>query len=145
MVKGIDWKVEKNNLGEVQGQVRGATHDEVREIMDDILTDVQRRMHIPGTGQTYIHGGITHQASSPGQAPAAEFGDLVASYEVGVAWEGDNAVGIIHSNEPSAAALEYGAPARNLAARPAVTPAGEKMRGDAPSRLSNRLRRLIFR
>jgi hypothetical protein len=128
MANGITWRVEKNNLGEIQGQIRGATYDEVKEQTDMVLTDVQRRMHIPGQGRIYIRGGHTHQASAPGQAPAADTGGVIASYETGVAWEGDNAVGIIHSDHPASAALEYGAPARNLAPRPALVPAGEAVR-----------------
>lgn len=141
MAGGIRWDVHSNHLGAIQGQIRGASHDAVRDMMDDILTDVQRRMHIPGTGRIYVHGGITHQASSPGQAPAAETGDLVASYEVGVAWEGDNAVGIIHSDKQYAAKLEYGTV--TIAPRPAVTPAGEAARGEFPNRLSSKIRRAI--
>lgn len=133
---GIKWDVLSNNLGEIQGQVRGASYDATRDMMDDILRDVQRRMHISGRGRMYVHEGIPHRASAPGQAPAAEFGDLIASYEVGVVWEGDSAVGIIHSDSRYAAALEYGSPARHLAPRPAVTPAGEAARVAFPDRLS---------
>jgi hypothetical protein len=91
-----------------------------------MLVDIQRRMHQQGRGRTYVHDGISHQASAPGQAPAAETGALIASYEVGVAMEPTGPVGIVHSDSPYAAALEYGT--RRITPRPAVTPAAEAVR-----------------
>lgn len=121
----ISFKVQHNNLGALQGQIRGQSLKAVEQTMDDIHTDVMRRQHVPGRGIIYVHGGITHQASAPGQAPAAETGELIASYEVGVAMTPSGPVGIIHTDTEYAAALEYGAPGRGLAPRPSLTPAGE--------------------
>lgn len=136
----LEFTVVANLLtGQLQGQIRGLSYEAVRETCDDILTDVQHRMHQPGTGRIYVHGGISHQASAPGQAPAAETGDLIASYEVGVGMEASGPVGIVHSDSPYAAALEYGDPATNLAPRPALTPAGEAARGKHESRLAGKL------
>lgn len=140
---GITWKVLGNNLGELQGQIRGACYEETRDTMDSIKAEVLRLMHIPGRGRIYTRNGHTHQASAPGQAPAADTGGLIAQIEVGVAWEGDNVVGIIHNDHPAAAALEYGAPGRNLAPRPAFTPAGEKVRKRIAGSLASRIRKRI--
>lgn len=35
----------------------------------------------PKTGRIYTHGGITHQASAPGEAPASDTGTLQASVQ----------------------------------------------------------------
>lgn len=120
MADDITWTV-VDNIASIQGQIRGLSYDAVKESCDDVLVDVMRRMHVPGSGRIYVHGGISHQASAPGQAPAAETGALIASYEVGVAMTADGPVGIIHSDSPYAADLEYGT--ANIAPRPALTPA----------------------
>lgn len=142
MAREIDFQVVSNRLtGAVQGQIRNLSEQAVRDACERVLVDVQRRMHQPGSGRIYVHGGITHQASAPGQAPAAEFGDLIASYEIGIAMTSDGPVGIIHSDSDYAAPLEYGAPGRNLSARPALTPAGEAERQRFRSDAEKTLRR----
>lgn len=138
MANDLNWTVVTNDLtGAIQGQIRRQSLEAVKETMDEILTDVRRRMHIPGRGRIYVHGGITHQASAPGQAPAAEAGDLWASYEVGVAMTADGPVGIIHSDSPYASVQEYGD--YRQAPRPALTPAGEAARKTIVSFLTARL------
>lgn len=142
MAREIHFQVLSNRLtGEIQGQIRGLSEQAVRDSCERILVDIQRRMHQPGTGRIYVHGGIMHQASAPGRAPAAEFGDLIASYEIGIARTSDGPVGIVNSDSPYAAPLEYGAPARNLAPRPALTPAGEAERGKFQREAETKLKR----
>ena len=138
----IKWTVVSNQLGALQGQIRNQSYEAVRETMDAIRTETMRLMHIPGTGRVYVHGGLSHQASSPGQAPAAETGGLIASIEVGVAMTPDGPVGIIHTDHEAAAALEYGSPARNLAPRPFMTPAGAASAGPFRNITEKKLRTL---
>lgn len=137
---GIKWSVLSNRLnGDVQGQIRGASRSSVKQSTDEIKADIMRRMHIPGTGRIYTRNGLVHQASSPGQAPAAETGGLIASIDTWIGEEHGQPVGIVHSDHEAAAHLEYGAPGRGLAARPAFTPAGkayqDKYKGDLETRL----------
>lgn len=140
---GIKWQVLSNNLtGAVQGQIRDAGRASVRQITDAIKADVIRRMHVPGTGRIYTRGGFVHQASSPGQAPAAETGGLIASIDTWIGEEGGKPVGIVHSDHEAAVSLEYGAPGRNLAARPAFTPAGKAAEGQYKGDIENRLKRI---
>lgn len=132
MASDISWKVESNRMtGEIQGQIRNVTYEAVRRTCDRVLADVIRRMHIPGTGRIYTRGGLTHQASAPGQAPAADAGDLIASYEIFVTLTPTGPAGIVGSTSPYAARLEYGG--GNIAPRPALTPA---MQAEAPNMVS---------
>ncbi len=122
MADDIRFSVLSNRCtGEIQGQIRGLAYDVVRDVCEDALVDVRRRMHEPGRGRIYVHGGISHQSSAPGQAPAAETGALIASYEVGVAMTPIGPVGIVGSDSPYAGPLEYGT--ARVAPRPALTPA----------------------
>jgi hypothetical protein len=139
---GVKFQVVSNNLGALQGQLRGLAFDATRETMDDIHVDILRRVHEPGRGRIYVHNGLMHQASAPGQAPAAETGGLMASIEVGVAMTPTGPVGIVHTDHEAAAPLEYGAPARNLAPRPFMTPAGAMASGPFKDNTEKRLRTL---
>lgn len=138
----LTFKVVSNNLGALQGQIRNLSYEATRETIDKIHVETIRLMHIPGTGRIYVHNGLSHQASAPGQAPAAETGGLIASIEIGVAMTPDGPVGIIHTDHEAAAALEYGSPARHLAPRPFMTPAGAAAAGPFKNATEKRLRTL---
>ena len=138
----VTFKVVSNNLGALQGQIRNLSLDATRETTDQIHVAILRAMHEPGRGRIYVHNGLSHKASSPGQAPAAETGGLIASIEVGVAMTPDGPGGIVHTDHEAAASLEYGAPARNLAPRPFMTPAGAAASGPFKNNTAKRLRTL---
>lgn len=142
MAKDIEFKVVSNNLGAIQGQIRNLSLDATRETCDAIHVDVMKRMHEPGRGRVYVHNGLIHQASAPGQAPAAETGGLIMSIEVGVAMTPDGPVGIIHTDHEAARPLEYGSPANNLAPRPFMTPAGAAATGSFKNATEKKLRTL---
>lgn len=141
MADDITWKVTSNRLtGEIQGQIRGLSREAVTELITIIRTDVMRRMHEPGRGRIYTRGGITHQASAPGQAPAAETGDLIASIRTEVHDTAAGPVGVVGSDLAKARPLEYGN--GRVAPRPAWTPAGEAARKRAQAILTDHLRKV---
>jgi hypothetical protein len=72
---------------------------------------------VPGTNQLYT-------ASSPGEAPAVQLGDLRKSVKSGVEKEGKVVVGFVGSELPKASMLEMGT--SRMAARPWLRPSFEK-------------------
>lgn len=45
-----------------------------------ITNRIKRSLHHVGGGRIYTRGGISHQASAPGEAPASDLGRLAQSY-----------------------------------------------------------------
>lgn len=68
---------------------------------------VKKIMSPPKTGRVYKSGGRSHQASAPGEAPANDLGNLVAS--IREEYEPNHLRGFVVVSAPYAAALEYGA------------------------------------
>ena len=93
-----------------------------------ILTaKVVRTLSTPGRGKVvrsrasssaFGVGFIEHTASAPGDPPAPDLGELRRS----IAWAHTGKVTRVGSNLPQSAPLEFGAPARNLLARPFMRP-----------------------
>jgi hypothetical protein len=99
----------------------------------EVRGDIQRRIQRgPKTGQVYVRGNVTHQASAPGEAPATDTGTLASSisYRMVRAMTAE-----IESRLPYATYLEFGT--RNIAPRPAWTPALESKRADFVRRVTN--------
>lgn len=114
----MDIKVLSNRLtGEIQTQLRAGSDKAAMETAEYIVVDVKRRMHEPGRGRIYG----SHQASAPGQAPAADTGKLWASVQRRKIADG---VWVAESDDENAANLEYGT--HKIAPRPAWTPAAVK-------------------
>lgn len=68
----------------------------------------------PKTGRVYRRNGVAHQASAPGQPPAADTGDLAG--KIGTAVDSDKMTGTVEFYSAHAKHLEYGT--RNMAPRP---------------------------
>lgn len=109
-----------------------AVEDTLYAIEREIKTRIQRG---PKSGRVYRRGGVTHQASSPGQPPATDIGALVDSVKVNLS---DSSVG---SNLAYAAYLEYGT--RKMAPRPVWVPVAEQEGPKLPRRIEDKLRRFI--
>ena len=92
---------------------------EIRNITLETLSGPRsgRVYRVPGTRQTYI-------ASSPGQAPAVQLGDLRKSVEFGIEKEGSSVIGYVGSKLSKAAILEHGS--RHMLPRPWLRPSFEK-------------------
>jgi len=110
--------------GEVAQQVADQVSKGALRIQNDMRRAVQKG---PATGRTYTHGGVSHRASAPGEAPASDSGNLAShinhifkdrfTAEVG-------AIGV-----PYAARLEFGgkdSKGRYIAPRPYLRPALKK-------------------
>lgn len=70
---------------------------------------VKKKLTGPRTGRIYIIGGITHQASAPGEPPAAFSGNLRRSItHTDVMWDGDEASAEVGSSAIQARILEWG-------------------------------------
>lgn len=78
------------------------------------------------TGRIYRRRGIEHQASAPGEPPATDTGELIASGRAGAELNGDVVQGVVEYRAPYAVHLEYGT--RKMAARPFLNPAIERNR-----------------
>ena len=83
----------------------------------------------PHTGRVYKRGGVTHQASAPGQPPASDTGALSGS----IYTEPDAEGWVVGSRLAYAAYLEYGT--RKMASRPVWTPEAEKIEPEFQARL----------
>lgn len=109
---------------EVADDVRKAVYGTAFELRGDIVKRIQRG---PASGRVYKRGGVLHQASAPGEAPASDTGRLANSvYLDDEAFLGGRAVVTVGSVLAYAKHLEYGT--RKMAPRPAWTPAAEQAR-----------------
>lgn len=77
-----------------------------------------------GTGRTYRHGNVEHQASAPGEPPATDTGTLAGSIHV---VPGDRQAEVVASAS-YAAYLEFGT--SKMAPRPYMRPAVDKHQGE---------------
>src|SRR5947209_5934865 len=103
-----------NNLGAILGKLESGLPAVVETATTGIKTAIQTAMHSsPASGRTYHRRGRTHQASSPGEAPAVDTGGLVG----GIATQNAGTSGMVTIPGP-AAFLELGT--RKLSPRPFV-------------------------
>jgi len=87
------------------------------ELRGDVVKRIQRG---PATGRTYQRGGVSHQASAPGEAPATDQGRLAGSVTFDKVAKMSATVG---SDLVYAAVLEFGSD--RIEPRPAWVPAVE--------------------
>lgn len=80
----------------------------------------------PATGRTYQRRGIAHVASSPGNPPRTDTGNLINSIRTKFMYE--NLTGIVNAGALYAAPLEFGTP--KIEPRPFMRPALANRRRD---------------
>jgi len=102
---------------------------ELDGILSDMAFDVEaeskRSMQgTPKTGRTYRRGSVSHTASSPGNAPAVDTGQLLQNISVKRRKKADYDVGS-RKGAPHGFWLEFGT--RSVAKRPWLTPAFDKI------------------
>ena len=110
------------DLSAVEQAVQQATLDGMRMGMQYVANDAKRavaRGH--KTGRIYRRGGVSHQASAPGEPPATDTGALVNSIAGDAVISGGVVQGIIRAAVHYAAWLELGT--RRMVARPFLAPA----------------------
>ena len=80
----------------------------------------------PKTGRIYKRRSTSHQASSPGQYPASDTGNLASNISIKVKRRGNEYIGRVTSSADYSKHLEYGT--MNIFARPFMQPSLEKNR-----------------
>lgn len=125
-----------------QLQAVGKAGDEVvLEAITDIVTDTHA-MAIAGieggpkSGRTYTRGGVTHQASAPGQYPASDSGRLVGSIRMEMPQVG-NVTGRVGTAVAYGPMQEFGT--SRMAARPWLLPSFERAKIGVEKELRARL------
>lgn len=96
----------------------------MRKAINYVWQVVDNKIRQRGTGRVYRRGGISHQASSPGQPPATDTGALRLSMSQEITREGGDVVGRLTANSEYALALEKGT--SKMAARPFLIPSLEQ-------------------
>lgn len=90
-----------------------------------IVSEAQKSIQTgPKTGRVYVRGGLSHQASAPGEPPASDTGRLAASGRYELIGNG-NVLQIVFGTD-YAFYLEYGT--STMAARPFIRKAVKKTR-----------------
>lgn len=115
----------KAKLNAMPGEVEKAVQDGLMAVALIARADAQRRiLNGPKTGRIYKRGKKgTHQASAPGEAPAADTGALARNENIlAEAVPGQIAVNLV-ARMPYAVHLEYGTV--RMAARPFMRPAAD--------------------
>lgn len=135
-------KIDLSGLNTLLGQLKqlgAAAEQAVAETVFDVATDthtfaVQGIEQGPKTGRVYQRGGVTHQASAPGQYPATDTGRLVSS--VRMLPDGDLAY-VVGTNVQYGPMLEFGT--SRMAARPWLLPSFERAKIGVERELRARL------
>ena len=116
---------------EAQEAVGVAVIGTAMELRGDIVKRIQGG---PASGAVYTRGGVSHQASAPGEAPASDTGRLAGSITFDKTGPMSATVG---SDLVYAAALEFGS--GRIDPRPAWVPAIEKITPKYIARLEKAL------
>lgn len=121
--------------GQISVEVGRAVVGSALELQGDIKKRIQRG---PASGRVYKKSNPTrtHQASSPGEAPASDSGRLANSIFFDTQ---GSLTAVVGSRLVYALWLEFGT--TNMAARPYFRPAVEQMRAKFQSRLEAAVRR----
>lgn len=127
----VEFKVEGADAlaREAQGmkpKMRAAVISTLKTYAIKVQRTIKHKLSQPGSGRTYQRGGVTHQASAPGEPPATDTGRLRSSIQH--ALQGLTAV--VFTNVEYARALELGYPANNLEPRPFMRPSLEEHADD---------------
>ncbi len=118
--------------GVVTGLVRGT-----EAVRDDAVSRINNP---PKTGRIYHRRGVAHQASAPGESPAADLGNLARNVQTSV--DPAALTGNVNFGSKYAAGLEFGTPkiAPRPFARPALAAKRDEIRGDLADEIGKALR-----
>lgn len=121
--------------------VRAATVQGLHRGVEDVANEaVSLILNTPKTGRVYRRGGVAHQASAPGEAPASDTGQLVNSVSTSV--DESRLSGNVNFGSDHAAAMEYGTSrvAPRPYARPAVINKRDAIRQDIADEIGKAIR-----
>ena len=117
--------------GAMRGVVRGT--ESVRTEADSLMNET------PRTGRSYTRRGVTHIASSPGNAPAPDTGRLRQSLQT--LYDTSALVGTVNAATAYAAALEFGT--SRIEPRPFMRPALASQVRNIESDIAAEIRRAL--
>ena len=121
MPSSMHVRIKKNDFDRLRRQSPQKIADVLGTLAEEGRTIVVLSMQAsPATGNTCVRGGKSHTASSPGNAPRIDSGDLVGSMIVDPS-DGGMTQRIIAQSE-HAAVMEFGDQANNIAPRPFMRP-----------------------
>lgn len=117
-------KIVYNRLPEIARVFPFAVGAVVRETAEEVASTAKMKMAEPKTGRVYVKkGGIGHQASAPGEAPAIDTTNLVTSIKaemIGLS------TAVVSASAEYSAALEFGTRDGKIEARPFFRPAARQ-------------------
>lgn len=124
-------KIEMDGIKALVAQLKaidGASDAVTLEVITDLVTDTHGAAIAgiqgpPKSGAVYRRGGVSHQASAPGQYPASDTGRLAGSVRMELPSRG-NMVGRVGTAVAYGPMLEFGT--SRMAARPWLFPSFEK-------------------
>lgn len=112
-----------NHLPQIAAALRPACRPIIEETCLEIKTDIAADMAEPKHGRSYPRGGGEHQASAPGESPAIDYSELVASIQAEMLKDD---LGVVFEGADYAVNLEFGT--ENMAPRPHMAPAADRAR-----------------
>jgi HK97 gp10 family phage protein len=125
----------------VLATVRAATVQGLHRGVEDVANEaVSLILNTPKSGRIYHRGGVAHQASAPGEPPASDTGQLVASVTTSV--DETSLTGNVNFGSDHALALEKGTfkMAPRPFARPALVNKRDAVRQDIAEEIEKALR-----
>ena len=126
----------------IVGRVQQAAFSAVVEATEATLANAVRRIQEPPkTGHIYRRRGVEHQASAPGESPAADTGRLVQSGRTES--NSSTLTGRVIFTTAYAAALEYGNDKGTIAPRPYARPALAEEQINFVNNLRSEIRRAL--
>lgn len=111
--------------------IQGVIDSSAQNIRNHAIRSIKNS---PATGRTYKRGSVSHTASSAGNPPVTDEGNLVKSISASVG----NLEAEIGAYEPYSSFLEFGT--RRMAARPFMFPAMEQERKTFMSRMDRAMK-----
>lgn len=116
----------EERIGEVMKKIADKAEERMFEAVNLVRNTTLETLSGPRSGRIYKVPGtqVEYTASSPGEPPAVQLGDLRKSVKGGIEKEGKDVIGFIGSELPKASMLEFGT--SKMAARPWLRPSFEK-------------------
>lgn len=118
----------------MEAQLSTAVKLSAQDVRNECVKSIQGGSR---TGNVYVKRGVQHQASAPGEAPKTDTGRLVSSLGFRMTGKLTALAGSDGIVAEYAKSLEFGT--RNMAARPFLVPAVEKLR----SKMNERFRKIV--
>ena len=122
---GVEIQFEEK-VDEAVKRLKGVAEERMAEVANMVRNNTLETLAGPRSGRVYRVPGTSrmYTASSPGEAPAVQLGDLRKSVKCGTERSGDEIIGFVGTDLPKGPMLEFGT--SRMAARPWLRPSFEK-------------------